>query len=146
MGTRPDFPGRPGSPGRRDGHFPVEEIRVWMAGIRSAVEDVDDAELAAVNKRVRLLELEEKEAAASLRLQKLADVDEVGQFCEQKINNTKAVLEAMKDKVIAELPAGIGVKVRQSIYRTIQQMLDIAFDELAGMEMGDDDETEVPDE
>ena len=146
MGTRPDFPGRPGSPGRRDGHFPVEEIRVWMAGIRSAVEEVDDAELAAINKRVRLLELEEKEAAASLRLQKLADVDDVGQFGEQVVNNAKAVLGAMEDEVVALLPAGVGVKVRQSVYRKVQQLRDTALDELARLVTGDDDDTEVPEE
>ena len=27
----PSFPGRPGKPGMRNGHFPVAEIRQWLA-------------------------------------------------------------------------------------------------------------------
>ncbi len=28
--NEPDFPGRSGSPGRRDGHFPLDEIATWL--------------------------------------------------------------------------------------------------------------------
>lgn len=144
--TRADFPGRPGKPGKRDGYFPVEEIRTWLAAVRTSVEPVEDEDLVAVAKRVKLLELEEKEAAAKVRLEKLADVDEVGQYCEQVVNNAKAILAALEDEVVAILPAAVGAKVRGQIHRRVQKLRDAALAELQRLCEGDTDETTEPDE
>jgi hypothetical protein len=146
LGTRADFPGKPGRPGKRDGHFPVETIRAWLATVRTSVETVEDDELAAVAKRVKLLELEEKEAAAALRLGKLADVDEVGQYCEQVVNNAKAILAALEDEVVAILPASVTAKVRTQIHARVQKLRDGALAELQRLCEGDTDETAEPDE
>jgi hypothetical protein len=146
LGTRPDFPGKPGRPGRRDGHFPVEDIRAWLATIRTTVDQVDDEEITAVTKRVKLLELEEKEAAAALRLGKLADVDEVGQYCVQVVNNARAILASIEDEVVGALPATVPAKVRTTIYRRVQKIRDAAMLELQRLSEGDTDETAEPDE
>lgn len=146
LGTRPDFPGRPAKPGKRDGKFPVEKIRGWLATIRQTVEPVDDAEIAAVARRVKLLQLEEAEAAAALRLEKLADVDEVGQYCEQVVNNAKAILAAVEDEVVSLLPASVTARVRTTIHRRVQQLRDAALAELQRLSEGDTDETAEPDE
>jgi len=146
LGTRPDFPGRPGAPGKRDGHFPIEEIRAWLATVRSSIETTEDEDLLAAARRVKLLELEEKEAAAGVRLGKLADVDEVGQYCEQIVNNAKAILAALEDEVVALLPASIGVKTRTEIYRKVQQLRDGALAELQRLCEGDTDDTTEPEE
>lgn len=146
LGTRPDFPGKPGRPGKRDGYFPVETIRAWLATVRSTVADVDDDEITAVAKRVKLLQLEEAEAAAALRLGKLADVDEVGQYSWQVVNNAKAILGALEDEVVAILPGSVPAKVRSQIHRKVQQLRDGALAELQRLCEGDTDETTEPDE
>ena len=145
LGTRPDFPGKPGRPGKRDGHFPVEDIRAWLATIRTTVDQVDDEEITAVTRRVKLLELEEKEAAAALRLQKLADVDEIGQYCVQLVNNAKAILAALEDEVVGSLPASVPAKVRATIHRRVQKIRDAAILELQRLSEGDTDDTAEPD-
>jgi hypothetical protein len=143
LGTRADFPGRAGHPGKRDGHFPIETIRAWLGTIRS-VPEMEDEDLLAVARRVKLLELEEKEAAAALRLEKLADVEEVGQYCEQVVNNAKAILGSLEDEVVALLPASIPAKVRVQVHRRTQQLRDTALKELARLSEGDTDDTSDP--
>jgi len=139
MATRPGFPGRPSRPGKADGHLPVEEIRVWLATVGHAVEDVDDAELTKIQKRIFWLDLEEKEAARLVRAERLADVEEVAQFCGQVIANAKSVLGSIVDETVAALPESVGVNVRETVRRKVGKLVRTALAELERLAEGDTD-------
>jgi hypothetical protein len=139
---REGFPGRPGDPGKANGHFPIAEIREWIALQGGSVSaGTDDEELADVARRVKLLELEEKEQAALERLGRLADVDEVAQFARTVVANAKAVLGSIEDELIAMLPAETPAEVRRQAYRRIQRRRDDLLTELARLIEGDTDDT-----
>lgn len=139
---REGFPGRPGDPGKANGHFPIDEIREWIALQGGGVSaGCDDEELVDVARRVKLLELEEKEQAALERLGRLADVDEVAQFARTVCANAKAVLGSIEDELIAMLPAETPAETRRQAYRRIQKRRDDLLSELARLIEGDTDDT-----
>ena len=139
MATRPGFPGRPSRPGKADGELPVEKIRAWIATIGGTVETVDDAEIAAINRRVKLLELEDKESERLVRMERLADVEEVAQFAGQVIANAKAVLGSIVDETVAALPEVVGVNVRETVRRKVGTLVRTALAELERLAEGDTD-------
>jgi hypothetical protein len=139
MATRPGFPGRPSRPGKADGDLPVEAIRVWLATVGNSVEEVDDADLVALQRRIKLLELEEKEAERLVRMERLADVEEVAQFSAQVIANAKAVLGPIVEEVVASLPESVGVNVRETVRRRVGKLVRSALTELERLAEGDTD-------
>lgn len=139
MATRPGFPGKPSRPGKADGELPVEAIRAWLATIGHGVEEVDDADLVAIQKRIKLLELEEKESERLVRMERLADVEEVAQFCGQVIANAKAVLGPIVEEAVAALPESVGVNVRETVRRRVGKLVRSALAELARLAEGDTD-------
>jgi hypothetical protein len=102
----------------------------------------DDAELADVGRRVKLLDLEEREQAALERLGRLADVDEVAAFARQVVGNAKAVLGSIEDEIVAMLPAGTPAAVRRQVHARVRKRRDDALVELARLVEGDTDEAE----
>lgn len=140
--TRPGFPGKPSRPGKADGELPVEAIRNWLATIGHSVEDVDDVELGKLAKRIKWLELEEKESERLVRAERLADVEVVAQFCEQVIANAKAVLGSIEEEVVAALPEAVGVNVRETVRRKVGKLVRTALAELERLAEGDTDVTD----
>lgn len=145
----PGFPGRSGTPGKQDGHFPIEKIREWRDDYRSAGRAGgvgDDGELREAKRRLVLLEIEEQELAAKQRLGQLLDFNEVATFYEQSVANTKAVLSQIADEVLAILPADTSDEVKDQVYRKVQRRVDDACAEIAQLLEGDTDPTSDEDE
>jgi hypothetical protein len=142
MATRPGFPGKPSRPGKADGELPVEAIRVWLAAVGHQVDDVDDVELGKLTRRIKWLELEEKEAERLVRAERLADVEVVAQFCEQVIANSKAVLGSIEEEAVAALPESVGVNVRETVRRKVGRLVRTALAELERLAEGDTDVTD----
>lgn len=138
------MPGRPGHSGRRDGAFPVEECRAWIATHTqtAALDAADEGSTAALRKRLLVLELEIAEREKLEQLGRLADVNEIAGFCQLCVHNAKAVLEAMPDEVLALLPADTAETARKSIYAKVETLIDTALEEFARLVEGDTDPTE----
>lgn len=137
LGTRDDFPGRPGRPGQRDGHFPVETIRAWLATVRGSVQPAGDDELAAAARRCKLLELESRERQRLQEMGELLDVEEVAAWCETVVANSRAVLEGLPDQVLGLLPAAIAAGTRVEIHQAAGRVVATALDELRQLIGGD---------
>jgi len=106
------------------------------------VDDVDDVELGKLTRRIKWLELEEKEAERLVRAERLADVEVVAQFCEQVIANAKAVLGSIVEEAVAALPEAVGVNVRETVRRKIERLVRTALAELERLAEGDTDVTD----
>lgn len=143
------MPGRPGHSGRRDGAFPVDECRAWIATHTqtSTLSGADEGNTAELRKRLLLLELEIREREKLEQLERLADVNEIAGFAQLCVHNAKAVLEALPDEVLALLPADVAESGRKSIYSAVERLIDTALEEFARLVEGDTDPTEdSPDE
>jgi DNA-binding transcriptional MerR regulator len=141
----PGFPGRSGSAGRRDGYFPVDQIRLWLAA-RNGGGNSHNEELAELKIERERLRLEREIRDEMLAAGRLADVDEVAQHNARCVANAKAVLEPMADAVVGILPtrapsAKQWTRVLRQVHGAVQQLLDDAYAEIEGMISGDTDDT-----
>lgn len=132
------MPGRPGSRGKADGEWNVAECRAW---IETHVRQSEESELdsPALKRELLRLDLEIKLDERREQLGRLADVDEVGRFNEQAVNDARAILEAIPDEVVRALPEEIADQVRALIHRRVEQLVRDACDHVARQVEGDDD-------
>ena len=138
--TEPDWPGRPATPGKRDGHLPLEKIRQWRAEReRSNGRHDSDEELSAARRRLALLKLEREERDALLAAGRLADVDEIAAFNAQCVANAKAILDPIPDVVVRQLPKRTNAQTRRQVHADVTAVLDDAYMEIARILAGDDD-------
>lgn len=132
------MPGRPSAPGKHDGMFDVELCRLWIA---THVRSGGGAESGELRERILQLELEIKEREKLESLERLADVEDVGAFVATCIANSRAILEALPDRVLAELD-GMPDARKKTIHQLTTKLVDTAFEELGRLGEGDDDPTE----
>lgn len=141
--TDPGFPGRPGSPGRAEAYLPVDEIQQWRAAKNGTANGfdayADDDELRELQRRIKRLELEQRERDALEQLGRLANVEDVARFNRQCVANAKAVLEPLADEVVAELPPEIPPETRARIHRRVATLIDNSWQQLADIVSGDTD-------
>jgi len=140
----PGFPGKPGTQGRRDGYFPVDQIRLWIAARTGETHDAELTELRLERERLRL---EREIRDELLAAERLADVDEVARHNARCVANAKAVLEPMADAVVGILPAKAPAakqwpQVLREVHGAVQRLLDDAYAEIEGLIEGDTDEVE----
>jgi phage terminase Nu1 subunit (DNA packaging protein) len=136
------MPGTVGTRGKQDGRFDVEVCRSWIA---AHVRAGGGAESGDLRERILQLELEIKEREKLESLERLADVDEVGQHVETCVNDARAILEAIPDEVVRALPDETESQVRSVVHRRVEQLIRDACDHLARMAAGDDDLIDEPD-
>ncbi len=139
---RPDFPGKPRTPGRRDAYLPVETIRAWLAHERlgGELEDTGDDENRALQRRLLRLKLEREEREALQELGRLADVDQVAQWVRQCVANARAILDTIPEIVAECLPAALDRETRANVFRQVQHALDQVTEEVARMVAGESDD------
>jgi len=137
------MPGRPGSRGKADGAWNVAECRAW---IETHVRQSEESELdsPALKRELLRLDLEIKLDERREQLGRLADVDAVGRFNEQAVNDARAILEAIPDEVVRALPEEIADQVRALIHRRVEQLVRDACDHVARQVEGDDDLADEP--
>lgn len=135
---RPGFPGRAGTPGRRDAYLPVDEIRAWLANLGSdAGGDNGDDETRELQRRLLRLKLEREERQALVELGRLADCELVSQFNRQCVADARALLETIPEQVAELLPAACSSDDRSRVYLATQAAIDLVCEELARMMAGD---------
>lgn len=138
------MPGKPATPGRRNGRFVVADCREWIAAHvdRQDAPAGDGEDVRALRRRLLELDLQIKEAERLEQLGRLADVDQIADFNTQCVNNARAILEAWPDKAIGRLPAELPEAVRAAAFADAGQLVDDTLDELARIIEGDTDPTD----
>lgn len=130
--TYDDFPGKPGTPGRRDGHFPIERIEQWrverLGSSGSAREQLEQVRLANAQLDLRQ------------RLGQLIDAEDVRRFQTRAISTARAVLDCLPDKLTGRLPRTMKRKDKIKFREEIERDLADAYDALAEQLAGDQDE------
>lgn len=137
--TLPTFPGRAGSPGKRDGWFPIDAIRQWRDRSANPNGGAEKSPWRDVYWEAKAkgeqLDLEE-------RMQRLVDAEEVQRFLLRVVNSAKAILDPLPDKVLASLPADTKRKTKVSVRKKVERDLHQAYEALAELITGDHDEHE----
>lgn len=145
--TDPSFPGKAGSPGRRDGYFPIDQIEAWRAsrfgGDGRAAANGRTAEL-----RARRLEQDIDEAQIEIEklLGTILDAEETALLAERQIATTKAILEEMPDRIESSLGRGVAAKERRRIRKVVQQSVAMALAAIAEAAAGDKDSSDDDEE
>lgn len=140
--TEPAFPGKPGSPGRRDGYFPIAEIEAWRAarfGSDSRSGSTDDGERAV---RREMLEIDRDRKLAELErdvLGTLIDAEETTRFIEFVVATAKGVLQELPDRVLARMPSRLPAKLRRLIRKVVLSVARETLEHLTQLVKGDDD-------
>lgn len=133
------FPGRAGKPGKRDGWFPIEAIETWR---EATIQPKPAEEGNAGHKLYWNFKGIEKQLDVEERRGTILNAHEVERFLLRVIHTAKAVLEPLPDKVVALLPAKSTPQVKAEMRKRVAADLRQAFDVLAELISGDEDETE----
>ncbi len=110
------FPGRAGTPGKRDGYYPIAEIEAWRkslegpqrVGVGMGTLDVERARLLTV-------QCQERELRLKQRQQQLIEVAVVEAFLRRTVAQAGSLLDEVPDRIMASLPGEMGENARQAI-------------------------------
>lgn len=136
----PDFPGKPGHRGRREGHYPIPEIRKWHARTFGDVPMEGSANSARERKdnaHAAIAELDLAERTGELI--PLADV--IG-FYVRQMNQAKAHLADLPDLVVDKLPPKVKREERQKIRDQVEEIRYQVLETFVELLKGDTDPTE----
>lgn len=141
----PGFPGKAGTTGKQDGHFPIAAIQRWHAartGSDGRSTAIDEVELST---RREMLQIDRDRKLAELErdtLGTLIDAEEVTRFVTFVISNSKQVLQELPDRIIARLPGGMSPKARKVIRQVAAMVTRETLENLAQLIVGDADDKE----
>ena len=123
------MPGRSGSPGRQDGHFPLLEIDRWLDGRKADTSNPEDSKHQAQGRlaraRAAIAELDLAE-----RRKQLLEVDEEVRRWQRHITAAKAQLKNIEPVVLRRLPADLPADIKKRIRRDLQRIVKRAYGEL----------------
>lgn len=143
------FPGKSGTPGRRDGYFPIEQIQTWHQATHgiSARSSSSDAEAAASKKLKAQIQCDLEQLELERELATIADAAEIEKFLLRTISTVKAILGELPDKLLSRLPGKINRETRQKSRAAAVEVVGDALNAIAELIAGDQDETEdLPDD
>lgn len=120
--TDPTFPGKPGSPGRQDGYFPLDQIAAWrQAKLGGDGRSRSDAgEMNELRARKLKLEIDQLQVEYEKACGTILDAEEMAAFLERHVAVVKTVLEQLADKVETRLPASVPAAVRKKIRKAVE--------------------------
>lgn len=147
--TDPAFPGTPGQPGKQNGHFPIEKIRLWHLATHGprAKSSEHDEEIAALKLRKAQLECDAEQVELERALGSIGDADEWAALARRIIAAAKGQLDELADRALARLPAKVPGAVKRAVRAAIERSVADALNTLAELVAGDTDETDdVPDD
>lgn len=113
--TDETFPGRPGTRNLRDGCYPLDAIRDWLAK-RDALRD-GGPQVTTAREEFYALKLERSRYEFEEYKGSLTTVEEVKLEHERQIHVVKKILESMPDKAAKALPASTPASVRAKIVK-----------------------------
>ena len=147
--TDPTFPGKAGTPGRRDGYFPIAAIRAWhLATHGVSAKSAASDEVAAAAKRMRAqIQNDREQVALEKDLGTIGDTEEMAAFCRRVAANAKALLDELADRVNARLPAKYPAAIRAINRKVINESVADILHTIAELVTGVTDATDdVPDD
>jgi hypothetical protein len=141
--TDPTFPGKAGTPGRRDGYFPLQQIRAWQAaaigGTRAAAAD---AEMLAGRRLKLQIDNDRQQVALEKELGSIADCEAIARFQARQVATAKALFGEAPDKVDSRLPGKLAQPVRLRIRQALEEVIAETLNALAELAAGDLDDAE----
>jgi DNA-binding transcriptional MerR regulator len=143
---REGMPGRPGLPGRREGHFPLDEIEAWAATRRSPGEDDPDTSKAQAQSRRLLAQAKLAELEYDRRRGQLVDADEMSRRWLRHIFEVKAQSKQLTTRVMQRLPPAIDTPTRTRIRQEIDRSLAQMFLAMQSFLLSEADDAEQPTE
>lgn len=127
------FPGKPGSPGRQDGYFPLAEISEWrkarFGGDGRSGES--GGKLAELRERKLQLEIDQLQIEFEKACGTILDAEDMAGFLERHVGVAKTVLEQLADKIDTRLPAKLEPKTRAIIRAAVEETVTEAFNAVA---------------
>jgi phage terminase Nu1 subunit (DNA packaging protein) len=140
--TEPGFPGKAGTPGRRDGYFPIEQIEAWRAARFAHAPAAASDETSRLRQKKLGFEVDEAQLDLETKLGTLLDKEQTAQLIERVIATAKAQLEEFPDQVDALLPAKAGPRLRSKVRRAAAKKIRQVLRTLAELVAGDTDAAE----
>lgn len=143
--TEPAFPGKAGSPGRRDGYFPIAEIESWRAarfGSDGRSGATDDGERAV---RREMLEIDRDRKLAELErdiLGTLIDAEETSRFIAFIVATARGILQELPDRLLGRMPSKMSAKLRKVVRKVTLAVVREALEQFAELLKGDTDAKE----
>lgn len=131
--TDPTFPGKPGSPGRQDGYFPLAEIASWRQARfgGDGRGQADGGKLAELRERRLQLEIDERQVTVEKMLGSILDAQDMSSFLERHINVAKTALDQLADKIETRLPSSLDQKIRAKVRKTVEEVVTEACNAIA---------------
>lgn len=139
--TDPSFPGKAGTAGQRNGHFPIEAIKQWRdlkLGTGNATRAPDDP---AVQLRLRKLAAEtaKREVELERECAKLIDREAIEDFVVSQISTARSLLEELPDLLVDKIPTRMA-KLRRMARRVARDVVASVLQSLADLSLGDPDD------
>jgi phage terminase Nu1 subunit (DNA packaging protein) len=136
----PTFPGTPGPPGRREGHFPIDEIKAWQARNFPAGGGSSSNELAELKAAKLRVQVEREQLEFAKELNAIVELDDVRNLIESAINTAKSIFDEFPEQCVASMPGNLDKKLKNKIRELAERKKNEAYEMLAAMFHDDDDE------
>ena len=138
--TYDDFPGRPGHRGRREGFYPITEIRQWRERTFGESEPESQATSARARKDNAQAEMAELDLAE--RRGELIPLQVVINFYARQMAQAKAQLMDLADIVASLLPPKLNREEKKRIRDRVDEVRDQVLQTFVELLEGDQDSTE----
>ena len=133
----PTFPGRPATPGRRNGWFPFDRIDAWLERKGKATKAAGDGarELDPLTE----LRLKRDTLRYNREAGQVVDLASARQAIERQIAVAKSILDPLPDRFAALVPQKAGEAVRTKVATLARRTLSEAYAAIAETLLGDTD-------
>jgi len=142
----PTFPGKAGTAGQRNGHFPIGAIKRWRAATSGQGGETADAD-PAQRLRLRKLAAEtaRREVDLEVKLGTLIDRDQAEATITSAIATARSLLEELPEQIADAIPAS-RAKLRRFVARIVRRKVLQVLESLAdcATEGDDDNDDDAP--
>lgn len=138
----PGFPGRAGTRGRRDGHFPLDEIAAWIEtrdALRNGGPRLDTPGLRDEMLSIKIQRERHRLAEEEGRLARIEDMVEL---VERLTNTAKRLLESLPDEAAKDLPEDLPAHTKTAVIKRLRRRIFDIERVVSEAIAGDTDDTE----
>jgi hypothetical protein len=139
----PTFPGKAGTAGQRNGHFPIEAIQRWRQQITgggvASEEDADPAQRLRLRKLAA--ETARREVDLEMKLGTLIDRDQAEATITSAIATARSLLEELPEQIAEAIPAS-RAKLRRFVARIVRRKVLQVLESLADCATEDSDDSD----
>jgi phage terminase Nu1 subunit (DNA packaging protein) len=143
----PSFPGRPGTPGRRDGYFPLGDIEKWRAERFSDGSAMGTDDLSHLRASLLQVKLNREELEFLRESGAIIDAEAVEELLTSTIATAKSVLSQLADRIDSNLPNSLPPATKADIRAVVERQIQEAYDCLEQLNRDESDDSEsLPDD